>query len=201
MQRDSDSDDVDREAGHREDGGRDRHADHLTALLVRCADGERAALREIYELTAPRLRGLALRITGDRMLADDVLHDVFVRLMESAARFDRERGSAGGFLTMLTRFKAMDVMRGRRREPTLPGPHEDDDASGEQVLASLRAVDGLHLAECLGRLDPSTRRLILLTFGEGRSHGELAKMLSIPLGTVKSAIRRGLVGLRQCLDK
>ena len=93
----------------RADSFRDE-TDELTVLLLRCFDGDRASLREIYDRQAPRLRALAIRITGDGMLADDVLHDVFVRLMVAPHRFDRERGSGAAFLTMVTRFAAMEMM-------------------------------------------------------------------------------------------
>jgi RNA polymerase sigma-70 factor, ECF subfamily len=175
--------------------------DELTVLLLRCFDGDRASLREIYDRQAPRLRALAIRITGDGMLADDVLHDVFVGLMVAPHRFDRARGSAAAFLTMVTRFAAMETMRGRRREPVMgdqAGQAEDEAAA---VTAALRTNDRQPLAECLERLEPRTRRMILLAFGEGYSHGELSKRFAMPLGTAKSLLRRGLLALRRCLDQ
>jgi RNA polymerase sigma-70 factor (ECF subfamily) len=200
MQRDSDvNDDASQESRARHD--RAASPDALTLLLLRCAQGDRTALRDIYQQSAPRLRALALRITGDRMLADDVLHEVFVGLMHSAHRFDHQRGSASVFLTMVTRFKAMDVVRDRRREPGVPEPHGTKEETDEAILVSLRTVDGVQLAQCMGRLAPDQRRLIMLAFVEGRTHAELAKLLSIPLGTVKSAIRRGLIAMRRCLDE
>jgi RNA polymerase sigma-70 factor (ECF subfamily) len=183
------------------DGGLGGEPDELTVLLLRCFDGDRAALREVYDRQAPRLRALAIRITGDGMLADDVLHDVFVRLMVAPHRFDRERGSAAAFLTMVTRFAAMETMRGRRREPVMgdqAGQAEDEAAA---IVAALRANDRRPLAECLERLEPRTRRMILLAFGEGYSHGELSKRFAMPLGTAKSLVRRGLLALRRCLDQ
>jgi RNA polymerase sigma-70 factor (ECF subfamily) len=175
--------------------------DDLTVLLLRCFDGDRASLREIYDRQAPRLRALAIRITGDGMLADDVLHDVFVRLMVAPHRFDRERGSAAAFLTMVTRFAAMETMRGRRREPVMGGQAGQAEDEAATTLATLRANDRRPLAECLERLEPRTRRMILLAFGEGYSHAELSKRFAMPLGTAKSLLRRGLLALRRCLDQ
>jgi RNA polymerase sigma-70 factor, ECF subfamily len=184
----------------RADSFRDE-TDELTVLLLRCFDGDRASLREIYDRQAPRLRALAIRITGDGMLADDVLHDVFVRLMVAPHRFDRERGSGAAFLTMVTRFAAMEMMRGRRREPVMGGQAGQAEDEAAATLATLRANDRRPLAECLERLEPRTRRMILLAFCEGYSHAELSKRFAMPLGTAKSLLRRGLLALRRCLDQ
>ncbi len=172
--------------------------DDLAPWLLLVANQDRDALRVVYDHQAGRLRGVALRILKDGALADDVLHDVFVRLMTTAARFDPARGSAAGFLAMLVRYASLDILRVRGRITILP---PGDLGLDEQSLPALPGHDQDMLKHCLDRLGPETRRLILMTYIEGRTHTELAVLTKTPLGTVKSNIRRGLLLLRRCLEE
>ncbi len=178
----------------------DEGAAELASLLQRCAEGDRAALRRIYDLQAPRLKGLALRITGSAILAEDAVHDVFLRLWQEAGRFDPARGTPRAWLTTMVRYRAMDIVRRAGREITgLETPEEQDDSPDALARLSARA-EGRALRACLTRLPEAPRRMILLAFIEGRTHAELSQTLSMPLGTVKSTLRRALAALRKCLD-
>lgn len=176
--------------------------DELATLLARCGRGDHAALRRIYELQAPRLKGVALRITGDEALAEDALHDVFVRLGRQAARFDPSRAPASAWLVLLVRFRAMELVRRGRREPVAHSalPDTADDAPDPLALAA-QSADGRRLASCLDELAPHTRHAITLAFTHGLTHAAIAGMTGTPLGTVKSLIRRGLLALRRCMDR
>ena len=171
------------------------------ALLMRCAQGDRQALRALYDQQAARLRGIALRVVRDPALADDVLHDVFVRLLDSAESFDRERGSGPAYLTMVTRFRAMETIRRRGREPLLGPAAELIEGVPDELPRLVRDHAPHTLLDCLRDLPPNIRRLILLVFVEGRTHTELVALEGMKLGTVKSTIRRGLLTLRRCLDR
>jgi RNA polymerase sigma-70 factor (ECF subfamily) len=173
--------------------------DDLASLVHRCAAGEEAALRQLYELQAPRLKGLAMRITGSAMLAEDVLHDIFIRVWQEAHRFDPQRGSAAAWLTTLTRFRAMDVRRGRGREvadATLPEP---EDPSPDALTLSISQSQARRLHGCLAKLREPARGAITAAFIEGRTHVQIAAMLAMPVGTLKSLIRRSLRDLRACM--
>lgn len=172
------------------------------ALLGRCAGGDAVAFRTLYEQQAPRLYGLALRMTRQPTLAADALHDAFVQVWQQAGRFDPARGSAEGWLIGLLRYRAIDILRHRRREQPGYEPPDDvaDDAPDpfEQFRAS---SENAALSRCLATLDTVQQRIIHLAFVEGLSHAELAVRLASPLGTVKSWIRRALLGLKRCLEQ
>ncbi len=175
--------------------------DELEPLLARCVAGDEAALRRIYDLQAPRLKGLALRVTRSPALAEDVLHDVFLHVWQEAARYDRSRGSARAWLTTLVRFRALEVIRRGARERTgdiLPELQDDQPDAHAQLLAT---TEGRALHQCLAGLEPAPRRAITLAFVDGHTHEQVAATLGMPLGTVKSMIRRNLARLKRCLDQ
>jgi RNA polymerase sigma-70 factor (ECF subfamily) len=172
----------------------------LADLLRLCAARDERALRRIYDHQAPRLKGLALRITGSHALAEDVLHDVFLHIWQEAARFDPQRGAPRAWLTTLVRFRALEVLRRSARErpvDELPDVQDDQPNAYAQLLTT---AEGQALHACLAALDPPRRQAITLAFVEGCTHGEVAAVLGLPLGTVKSTIRRGLAALKRCLE-
>lgn len=175
--------------------------DALAGLLVRIAAGDQAAFRKLYEHVSPLLYAIALRIAGERTLAADALQEAFVQVLTRSSRFDPARGSAEAWLVSLVRYRALDIVRGRRREVL---GFEPEDAALEEpdALARLGAdEDGAALRACLETLEADRRRLIELAFLDGFSQAELAQRLGMPLGTVKSSIRRGLLKLRECLGR
>jgi RNA polymerase sigma-70 factor (ECF subfamily) len=175
-------------------------AEQLAELLRRVAAGDREAFRRIYDLQAAKLYGVALRITRQAPLASDALHDAMLQVWRNAGRFETARGSPEAWLLSLVRYRALDIVRRRGREaPEEEASEQVDDAPDPLArLASLRDAAALHA--CLGQLEPERRRLLLLAFVDGLSHTELAERVNMPLGTVKSWIRRSLLALRQCLE-
>ncbi len=122
-----------------------------------------------------------------------------MQVWQQAHRFDPARGSAEAFLISLVRYRALDIVRRLSRE--VPGYEADDqpDAAPDALARLVSTAEGAALHRCLGLLDAERRRLLMMAFVEGLSHSELAGRLRIPLGTVKSTIRRGLLSLRECL--
>ena len=168
------------------------------ALLQRCAQGDRAAFRALYDRHAPRLYAVALRITRQASLAADTAQEAFVQIWQNARHFDPARGSAEAWMTCLTRYRALDLVR--RIGPSLVALEDEADLDSYDRLDVLATdADGRALRQCLERLEPSRRRLVTMAFVEGFSHAELAAQLVIPLGTIKSSIRRSLASLRECL--
>jgi RNA polymerase sigma-70 factor, ECF subfamily len=176
-----------------------RGGDDTASLLRRCADGDRAAFRLLYDRWGSRLHGIALRITRQASLAADATQDAFVQIWQQAHRFDPERGSAEAFLVSLVRYRALDLVRRQSRE--VPGyePDEREDESPDALSRLVSTAEGAALHRCLGTLEAERRRLVVLAFVEGLSHSDLAERLKVPLGTVKSSIRRSLLSLRECL--
>ena len=168
-------------------------------LLRAVAASDREAFQELYERHSGMLFALALKILSDRTEAEDVLQDAFVQVWQQAHRFDPERGSAEAFLVSLVRYRALDIVRRTARETPGYEPEEQEDESPDALSLMVATSEGAALQRCLGRLETDRRRLIVMAFVDGLSHGELAEKLSVPLGTVKSWIRRSLLSLRECL--
>jgi RNA polymerase sigma-70 factor (ECF subfamily) len=167
-------------------------------LLQRCAAGDRAAFRMLYDRHSPRLYAVALRITRRAPLAGDAVQDAFIQVWRNAGQFMPGRGSAEAWMTGLVRYRALDLLR--RAGPPMQSLEDVQETGEAPDLSALAAdADGRALRQCLDRLDAQRRHLVVLAFVEGFSHSELAARLSTPLGTVKSAIRRALASLRECL--
>lgn len=176
------------------------------AALKACASGERAALHRIYQREAGRLIGVALRIVRRRDVAEDIVHDAFVRIWEKAASFDASRGSGRGWIYSVVRHGALNHVRDHAREvwrddDALDGAGDEDATArvADPYQRVLLSSESGQLYECLGRLDVAKRSSILMAYLEGCTHSEIADRLAAPLGTVKAWIRRGLQALKECL--
>ena len=173
----------------------------LDDALRRCARGEESALRAIYDLEAPRMLGVALRLLRRRSLAEEAVHDAFIQIWNKASTFDLTRGDARSWLYAVLRNRALNILRGEKRTDLVddfePMGLSSEDESPE--AAALRLSEGSALRRCLETLDPPRRKVILLAYVHGLTHGELAGRLGVPLGTMKSWIRRSLLALRECM--
>jgi RNA polymerase sigma factor (sigma-70 family) len=171
------------------------------SALLACARGERGALRTIYEEEAPRLLGLAMRILRRRDLAEDAVHDAFVKIWEKAGTFDPRRGSGRGWIYTVVRHQAINMIRERRHDAPLNEAQLEElpAEGGDPFDLTATLADSSALARCLEQLDPPKRASIVLAYVEGCSHAEIAARLKVPLGTAKAWIRRGLQALRGCL--
>jgi RNA polymerase sigma-70 factor (ECF subfamily) len=175
--------------------------DHEAALLA-CARGERFALRALYEHEGRWLLGVALRIVRDRALAEDVLHDAFLQVWSSAQSFEPALGSARGWVYTVVRHAALKAVRDPGRLELLDTPvlaALSDAQQAQQGSATDRALDTESLERCLQRLDEARRACVVHAFVDGYTHEQIAEKLAMPLGTVKSWIRRSLASLKECL--
>jgi RNA polymerase sigma-70 factor, ECF subfamily len=180
--------------------------DTLSALLARCASGDAGALRVLYELTSPKLFGLAIRILSRREWAEEVLQDAFVSIWRHAPDYRESLAAPMTWLAAIVRHRALDRLRQQHAGiaatetewndmlddwlmTTDPGP-------SERLLMSQQAAQ---LARCMERLDANQRQAIALAYLRECSHSEVAQAMQVPLGTVKSWIRRGLDKLKTCL--
>jgi RNA polymerase sigma-70 factor (ECF subfamily) len=170
------------------------------SLIASCARQDRAAFRTLYARWSARMHGVAMRITRDPALAADATHDAFVQVWQQASRFDPNLGEAASWLISLARYRALDLVRRRGREVLGHEPEtEEADQGPDPLSALLTSADGGALHRCLLTLTEERRRLVILAFVEGYSHSQLATRLTVPIGTVKSWIRRSLIGLKECL--
>jgi len=173
----------------------------VEAALIACAAGDKAALRALYEAEAPQMLGVATRILKRRSVAEEVLHDAFLKIWEAAPRFDGKTGHGRAWIYTILRNHALNVLRGEARLDLIADYDsmalESVEDSPETIMA--RLSDEGALKRCLETLDDARRKIILLAFTEGLSHGEIAERLKTPLGTVKSWLRRSLLSLRACM--
>lgn len=168
----------------------------VVPLEDRLIAGDDTALRDLFEEFSPLVLGLCRRLVGAD--AEDLAQQVFLDAWRSRQRFDAERGSLGAWLTGITRFKAIDYWRASGRRPSTPtadvGLHEATEPEVDQV------VDQLILTRALEQLPDIRREVVELGFYHDLTHFEIAEKLRLPLGTVKSHMRRGLETLNRELE-
>ena len=174
----------------------------LGPLMRSVAAGDRGSLAELYRHTSAKLYGICVRLLGSEAEAEDVLQEVYMIVWNKADRFDPGKASPITWLAVLARTQAIDRLRLRRlpTDPLESADHVGDDApSALDVLET--AQDHQRLAGCLDQLDEQQRAMIRSAFFDGASYPELAEREGVPLGTMKSWIRRGLLRLRGCLQQ
>ncbi len=177
--------------------------DRLSALLGQVGAGRSEALRAVYELTSAKLFGICLRVTGDRAGAEEAMQDAYVKIWRKAAVFDAERASPITWMATIARNSAIDWKRARG----LVSAQSDEDAASVQAGASVDMLEELearstrhHILDCIARLEPQQARAVRTAFYDGLTHSELAEHMGVPLGTLKSWIRRAMIALRDCID-
>ncbi len=161
------------------------------------------AFRRLYEATAPKLYGVALRITRRQAEAEDVLQDTYLRIWNKAGSYDASAGSALAWMAQVARHRAIDVMRAKG--PIARSANEGDAdwiaRVPDPVDMAGRIENGETLRHCLGRLDEQARTLIVLAYCDGYSREELAARAGRPVNTIKTWLHRGLLMLKSCLDE
>lgn len=167
------------------------------SMLSRIAAGDSAAVADVVAAFGGLVWSLARRLSPTPADAEDAVQEIFLDVWKSAGRFDPAQGSEKVFVTMIARRRLIDRLRRHRREP-LTADTEEIDAAG--IAAPTRdgetAVDALQAAHAVGRLKPDQQRVIALAVIDGLSHSEISEVTGMPLGTVKTQMRRGLIELR-----
>ncbi|MET0240356.1 MAG: sigma-70 family RNA polymerase sigma factor [Sphingobium sp.] len=175
--------------------------EQLVSALHLTAAGDRTALRRVYDLTSAKLFGICLRISGDREAAEDILQDAYVKVWRRAASFDERLASPISWLAMIARNAAIDWRRTQHRHEAAGddalGTVADDAPLADALMQQEEARQ--RLLSCLDGLDIKQADAIRRTFLGGLTYHELAERMGTPLGTIKSWIRRGMQGLKECL--
>jgi RNA polymerase sigma-70 factor, ECF subfamily len=179
-------------------------AEGLSRALADCAAGRQAGVAAILASEGRQLLGVARRILGRDDLAEEALQDAMVLIWRRAGQFRREAGSARGWIYAVLRNRCLNILRDGRRLTTMDPA---DLAAVQEARQGIVPVEGWEilagqskLRDCLGGLDGQSRQAILLAHVAGFSHGEIAARQDMPLGTIKSLIRRGLAALKECLS-
>ncbi|MCQ8181915.1 sigma-70 family RNA polymerase sigma factor [Methylomonas sp. SURF-1] len=175
----------------------------LQGWVAAIVDQDQSALERLYDCLVDQVYGLALRITGRVQCAEEVAQDTFWQVWRQAPRFDPTRGSVKAWVMTMARSRALDALRQRDTQQT---------ELAEEALAAVAAPAGQMPTDLLGavqqghilhaalaQLEPVPRQLLALAFFRGLSHDEIAENCGLPLGTVKSHIRRGLQSMQHLL--
>jgi RNA polymerase sigma-70 factor (ECF subfamily) len=176
----------------------------IAAALARIPAGDRAALQTVYRLTSAKLFGVALRILGERSEAEDVLQEVYVTVWRKAAAFDPGRASPMTWLIAIARNRAIDRLRATRQtlrmEPIDAADRVADAAPPADAALETGEVNA-RLHGCLDTLAGREQAALRGAFFDGNTYEELAARMSVPLGTMKSTIRRAMIKLKSCLEQ
>ncbi len=172
-------------------------------LLGEIAAGDRAAFRTLYEATAPKLFAVAMRILKDTQKSADAVQDAYLQIWRRAAQYDVEKGAVEAWMVSIVRFRAIDIAR---RERTQSEYIEGNFVEELETVSMPANADGtpetmIALRDCLERIGGDQRRALLEVHFNGYTGEEFAARHQIPVGTIKSRVRRGLQSLRTCMEQ
>jgi len=167
-------------------------------LLSRVAAGDSEAVRECVARYGPLVWSIARRLAPTEPEAEDGAQEIFIELWKHAGRFDPARGSEPAFVAMIARRRMIDRLRRAQRRPQIEAA-PDTVLGSEQHVQIERSAEAAIAAGVLATLDPHQRRVLSLAIGQGMTHAEIAQATDMPLGTVKSLVRRALVAVRKRL--
>jgi RNA polymerase sigma factor (sigma-70 family) len=181
---------------------------HLAHLIERVSKKDTDALKQLYSATSGKMLGIAMRIIGNREQAEDILQDAYLKIWRIAEDYRQSLSPPIAWMGIIVRSRALDVMRKNATEKHLQGSDIDDDAiqaldetADNPMDTALASEQAWALHECLKKIDAKPREVLVQAYFKDLSHGELANQLSLPLGTVKTWIRRSLEQLRVCLAR
>jgi RNA polymerase sigma-70 factor (ECF subfamily) len=174
----------------------------LEQLLGRVALGDQAAFAELYDRVAPTVSGLVRSVVRDQAQSEEVTQEVLVEMWRTAPRFDRKLGSARAWVAALAHNRAVDRVRSAQR-----AAERDDNAARRDLTPPFDEVaeqvelrlDAEQVRRGLAHLTDLQREAIRLAYYGGYTYREVAELLDVPLGTVKTRLRDGLIRLRDQL--
>ena len=178
-----------------------RAGDELATMMESVAHGDRQAFARLYDRTSAKIYGICLRLLKSEAEAEDLLQDVYVTVWQKAERFDAAKASPITWLAVLARNKGIDRLRRRstKSEPIEAAANVEADGPLPFELVDRKQEAG-RLSHCLDELEERPRAMIRAAFLDGATYPELAKREGVPLGTMKSWIRRAMQRLRGCLE-
>jgi RNA polymerase sigma-70 factor (ECF subfamily) len=185
-------------AGAGEQAGRSEDA----TLLALVARGDEGAFERLYDLVAPAVHGVCLQVVRDPAQAEEVTQEVLVEVWRTASRYDGARGSVRAWVVTMARRRSIDRVRSAQAaadRDVAAGTRDmerDVDVVSEVVEARLEQQQ---VRRCLRGLTELQREAVTLAFYRGHTHREVSELLEVPLGTVKTRLRDGLIRLRDCL--
>jgi RNA polymerase sigma-70 factor, ECF subfamily len=185
------------DAGHT---GLPRRLDELGGLLVRVARGDADAYAAVYDRTAGQVLGIALSVVRDPAQSEEVAQEVLLDVWRSASRFDPERGSAAAWVMTLAHSRAVDRVRSEQKAAEREQRVASAEIAYDEVTEAVEArLDRERVRRCLGSLTELQRESVTLAYYGGYTYRQVADLLGVAVGTVKTRMRDGLIRLRDCL--
>ena len=177
----------------------DSPATRQQGLLERVAAGDRVAFGQLYDEMAPRVLGLVKRLLRDHSQSEEVTQEIFLEIWQTASRFDPNKGGASTWILTMTHRRAVDRVRASQssRDRDVRVGIRDLDADYDHVAESVETtVEHERVVKAMARLTDLQREAITLSYYGGLSNSEVAEKLSVPIGTIKTRIRDGMIRLR-----
>ena len=171
----------------------------IESLLHEVAAGSRTAFAEVYDRISSRVMGLVTRLLRDRAQSEEVTQEVFLEIWQQASKFDANRGSGMAWVLTMAHRRAIDRIRASQKshERDLRIGIRDMERDFDHVSEAVEIrVENERVKTAMGRLTPLQREAVILAYYGGYSHSEMARVLGIPLGTVKTRLRDGMIRLR-----
>ena len=180
----------------------------LMNLIDRMANRDEAALKALYDTTSSKLYGLALRVVNKREWAEDVVQEAYMHIWRAAAEYRATLSPPMAWMGLIVRSRALDFLR-RRSAERMHLTQELDEVLSDTLEGdapnpmntALASEQAWALQQCMNQLDNKQREVVSLAYLRDLSHSDLAEQLKLPLGTVKTWIRRGLEQLRGCMAR
>ena len=182
--------------------------ENLIALIERIAQQDAAAMRALYDATSSKLYAVAMRVVSNTTHAEDVLQDAYLNIWRIAGDYKASLSPPMAWMGVVVRSRALDFLRKRTSEKSLAAADIDDTIgetlqgdSPDPMDASDASEQATALYQCLGKIDAQPRQVLTMAYFKDLSHSELAEQFKLPLGTVKTWIRRSLEQLRTCMAR
>jgi len=173
--------------------------DEMSHLLAQLADGKRSSMRLLYEATAPQLFAIIIKVTRERSSAEDILQETYIKIWNNAAGYDPGKAQPFAWLATIARNSAIDWQRSHYQRKVTPQDSfelVEDEAESADDRIERRQLEK-RLEEVLAQLPQEREAEIRDAFFRGNSYTDLARAAKLPLGTIKSRIRRTLLQLRK----
>jgi RNA polymerase sigma-70 factor, ECF subfamily len=171
----------------------------LNDLLAQVAEGDQAAFGSLYDQTSPRVLGLVRRLLKDHAQSEEVTQEIFLEVWQNAKRYDPAKGSATTWILTMAHRRAVDRIRSSQstRDRDTKIGLRDIETEYDSVSESVEiTIEHLRVGQALQRLTELQRQAVTLAYYGGYSHSEVAEMLKVPIGTVKTRLRDGMIRLR-----
>jgi RNA polymerase sigma factor (sigma-70 family) len=180
----------------------------LIFLIEQISKKDPSALEELYRATSSKMLGIAMRVIGNREQAEDVIQEAYLKVWRIAQDYRQSLSPPIAWMGIIVRSRALDVLRKNATEKHLTGIDVEgddrdvlDDNASNPMDTAFASDQAWALHECLKKIEPKPREVLVMAYYKDLSHGELAAQLKMPLGTVKTWIRRSLEQLRVCLSR